>query len=57
VLSDIGWGRIAGKGVVVGDEIKAIMLGLEFEMLPHRAEKVAYVKPTGRLYARKNPQN
>jgi hypothetical protein len=57
VLSDIGRRGVAGKGVVVSNEIKAIVLGLEFEMLPHRAEEVAYVEPTGRLYARQNSQN
>jgi hypothetical protein len=57
MLCDIGWRRIAGKGVVVGDEIKAIVLGLEFEVLPHRAEEVAYVKPTRWLYARQNSQS
>jgi len=51
VLSDIGWRGVAGKGVVVGDEVKAIVLGLEFEMLPYCAEEIAYVKPTGWLYA------
>jgi hypothetical protein len=57
MLCDIGRRRVAGKGVVVGDEIKAIVLGLEIEMLPHRAEEVAYVKPAGWLYARQNSQS
>jgi len=52
MLSDIGWRWVAGKGVVVGDEIKAIVLGLERQMLAHCAEEVAYVKPAGWLYAR-----
>jgi hypothetical protein len=57
MLCDIGRRRVAGKGVVVGDEIKAIVLGLEIEMLPHRAEEVAYVKLAGWLYARQNSQS
>jgi hypothetical protein len=52
MLSDIGWRWIAGKGVVVGDEIKAIVLALELEVLTHCAEKVAYMQPAGRLYPR-----
>jgi hypothetical protein len=56
VLSNIIWGRIAGKGVVVGNKIKAIVLGLEFEVLAHCAEEITYVKPTRWLYARQNSQ-
>jgi len=37
--------------VKVGDEVKAIVLGLELEVLAHCAEKVAYMKSAGRLYA------
>jgi len=47
---------IAGESVVVGDEIKAIVLGLELQMLAHCTEKVTYMKPARWLYARKNPQ-
>jgi len=51
MLSNIGWRGVAGKGVKVGDEVKAIVLGLELEMLAHCAEKVTYMKSAGRLYA------
>jgi hypothetical protein len=37
--------------MVIGDEIKAIVIGLELKMLPYGTKKVAYMKPTGRLYA------
>jgi hypothetical protein len=37
--------------VEVGDEVKAIVLGLELKMLAHRTEIVSYVKPARRLYA------
>jgi hypothetical protein len=57
MLRNIGRRRIARKGVVVGNEVKAIVLGLELEMLAHRAKKVAYMKSAGWLYARKNLQN
>jgi hypothetical protein len=42
---------VAGEGVVVGDEIKAIVLGLELQMLAHCTEKVTYMKPARWLYA------
>jgi hypothetical protein len=42
--------------MVVGDEIKTIVLGLQLEMLAHCAEEIAYMKSPGRLYARKNSQ-
>jgi hypothetical protein len=35
--------RIAGQGVIIGYEIKTIVLRLEFEVLACRAEKVAYM--------------
>jgi hypothetical protein len=35
---------IARKGMVVGNEIKRIMLCLQLEVLAHGPEKVAYVK-------------
>jgi hypothetical protein len=44
MLSDIGRRWVAGKGVIVGDEIKAIVFSLEFEVLAHCTEEVAYVK-------------
>jgi hypothetical protein len=56
VASDVIRLWIARKGVVVGNEIKAIMLRLELKVLTHGAEKVPYMKPAGRLYARKYPQ-
>ena len=40
----------------IGDEIKAVVLGLELEVLAHCAEIVADVKSAGRLYAGKNSQ-
>jgi hypothetical protein len=52
MLGYVGWRRVAGKGVVVGDEIKTIVLSLELEVLAHCAEEIAYVKPPGRLYPR-----
>jgi hypothetical protein len=51
MLSDVSRLWIAGKGVVVSDEIKAIVLCLELEVLAHCAEEVAYMQLTGRLYA------
>jgi hypothetical protein len=53
MLSNIGRCGVTGKGVKVGDKIKAIVLSLELEMLAHCAEKVAYMKSAGWLYARK----
>jgi hypothetical protein len=38
--------------VVVSDEIKAIVLCLELEVLTHCAEEVAYMQPAARLYPR-----
>jgi len=55
-LEYVGRIRIARKSVVIGDEIKATMLGLQLQVLTHGAEKIAYMKFAGRLYARKNPQ-
>ncbi len=52
MLGDVGWRRVAGQGVVVGDEIKAVVLGLEFEVLTHCAEEIAYMQPAARLYPR-----
>jgi len=37
--------RIAGQGVKVGDEIKAIVLGLKLQVLTYCAEVIADVKP------------
>jgi len=51
MLSNIGRRGITGKGVIVGDEIKTIVLGLELEVLARCAEKVAYMKSAGWLYA------
>jgi len=56
ILSNISRRWVAGKGMVVGDEIKTIVLGLQLEMLAHCAEEIAYMKSAGRLYARKNSQ-
>ncbi len=56
MVRNVRWCWVAGKSVVVGDEIEAIMLGLELEVLAHCAEEVAYMKSAGRLYAGKNPQ-
>jgi len=56
MTSNISRRRVAGKRVEVGDEIKAIMLDLELQVLAHCTEKVADMKPAGWLYARKNPQ-
>jgi hypothetical protein len=33
------------------------VLRLECQVLAHGAEEVSDMKPSGRLYARKNPQN
>jgi len=51
MLSNIRWRRVAGKGVVIGDEIKAIVLGLELQMLTYCAKEIAYMKSARRLYA------
>jgi hypothetical protein len=56
VPGQVGRGGIAGKGVVVGDEVEAIVLGLKLKLLAHRPEEVAYMKPAGRLDTRKNSQ-
>jgi hypothetical protein len=37
--------RIAGQSVKVGDEIKAIILGLKLQMLAYCAEVIADMKP------------
>jgi hypothetical protein len=37
--------------VVVSNKIKAIVLGLELELLTHCTKVVAYMKAAGRLYA------
>jgi hypothetical protein len=52
MLGNVRWLRVAGKGVEVGDEIEAIVLCLELEVLAHCAEKVTDVKSAARLYAR-----
>jgi hypothetical protein len=51
VLGQVGRGWIAGQGVVVGDEVEAVVFGLKLELLTHRPEEVAYMKPAGRLDA------
>jgi len=51
MASNISRRRVTGKGVIIGDEIKTIVLGLELEVLARCAEKVAYMKPAGWLYA------
>jgi len=45
-------GRIAGQGVIIGDKVKALMLSLKRKLLTHRPEKIAYMKPAGRLNTR-----
>jgi hypothetical protein len=57
VLREVSRRGAACKGMVVSDEIKAVMFCLELEVLAHCAEEVSNMKPSGRLYARKNPQN
>jgi hypothetical protein len=52
MLGDVRWRRITGKGVVVSDEIKAIVLALELKVLAHCAEEIAYMQSAGRLYPR-----
>jgi hypothetical protein len=44
---------VTGQGVIVGDEIKALVFGLEGKVLTHSAEIVADVQLAGWLYARK----
>jgi hypothetical protein len=41
---------IAGKGMVVRDEIEAIVLSLKLQVLAHGTEEVAYMKFAGWLY-------
>jgi hypothetical protein len=55
-LRDIFRSRIACQGVIVGDEVEAIVLGLKLELTSHSSEKIAYMKPAGRLDTRKNSQ-
>ena len=57
IPGNVGGRWVAGEGVVVGDEIKAVVVGLELQVLTHCAKEIAYVKSAGRLYARKNSQN
>jgi hypothetical protein len=52
MLCDVCWRWVTGKGVVVGDEIKAVVLTLELEVLTHCAEEIAYMQPAARLYPR-----
>jgi hypothetical protein len=52
MLCDVRWCWVAGKGVVVSDEIKAVVFRLEFEVLTHCAEEIAYMQPAARLYPR-----
>jgi hypothetical protein len=56
VAGNIGRRRIARKGMVVGDEVKAVVLSLKLQVLTHGTEKVAYMKFAGWLYTRKYPQ-
>jgi hypothetical protein len=37
--------------MIVGYEIKAVVLRLKLQMLPHCPKKVANMQPSGRLYA------
>jgi hypothetical protein len=52
MLGDVCRRRVAGKSVEVSDEIKAIVLRLELEVLTHCAEEIAYMQPAARLYPR-----
>jgi hypothetical protein len=47
VGEDVVGRRIAGQGVIVGDEIKAVVLSLEGKVLTHGAEIVAHMKLAG----------
>jgi hypothetical protein len=42
---------IAGKGMKIGDEIKAVMLSLHLQVLPHSTEVIANMKPSRWLYS------
>jgi hypothetical protein len=57
MAGNLGRRWVARKRMIIGDEIKAIVLSLQLQMLTHGTEKVAYMKLAGWLYARKNPQN
>ena len=52
VLGQVFGGGVAGQGVVVGDEVEALVLGLQLEVLAHGAEVVADVQPSGGLDTR-----
>lgn len=56
MLGDVRWRRVTGKGVVVGDKVEAVVFSLEFEVLAHCTEKIAYMQPAARLYPGKNSQ-
>jgi hypothetical protein len=44
VLLKLFGGRGAGERMIISDEIKAFMLGLKGQMLPHRTEIIAYME-------------
>jgi len=56
MAGNLGRRWIAGKRMVIGDKIKAIVLSLQLKVLTHGTEKVANMKFARRLYTRKNPQ-
>jgi hypothetical protein len=43
--------RVARKCMVVGNEIKRIMLGLQMQVLAHSTKKIAYMQFAGWLYS------
>jgi len=55
MAGNLGRRWVARKRMEVGNEIKAIVLGLQLKVLTHGTEKVANMKFAGWLYARKNP--
>jgi hypothetical protein len=55
-LGNIPGSRIARQGMVIGNEVEAIVLNLQLKLPPHSSEKIAYMKPARRLDTRKNSQ-
>ena len=45
VLSEVSRRRVTCEGVVVGDKIKTIVLGLELQVLAYCAEEIADMEP------------
>jgi hypothetical protein len=56
VLTNIGRLGVAGKRMIVSNEIEAGVVCLQLQVLARRTKEVAYMQAPGRLYTRKNSQ-